>query len=469
MSNVIRIAGILGLLGSCMQSVQGQGRVQFLDPRNAVAPAPNNLNPYNAVPPGTPGASLGPGIQPFDPYAMPGPPGRALPLPPLPSNGLGTPPATMPWGAPPLGPPGWNAAGTSAGGLPPAFPAPGFPANVPPNPFPPPSGPGYSPPFGIPGGPPGPLTPLPNPAGLPGTAPWPGTNPVNPGGPANPPPGVGGYGGQAYGSGPPYRRLFEHTGFRHTWLPGSDGNELEIHESEVSTTGNFANFLGTANGLRVTPGFVVDFLDGPSPPTVQDLPSRLYGAYLDFGLNPQFTPQLSGEINARVGVYSDYQTFTNDSLRTMGAGLGVYRINEFYALKLGAAYIDRAKIKLLPAAGVVWTPDDRTRWNLVFPSPKMSRFWNTFGNTDVWLNLGAEYGGGSWTMERPEDPAAGASERIDINDIRVFTGLEWTNGNRYYGFLEAGYVFDREIVYVLVPEDSISLKNTFMVRGGISF
>jgi hypothetical protein len=219
----------------------------------------------------------------------------------------------------------------------------------------------------------------------------------------------------------------------------------------------------------VTPGFAVDFLDGPSPPLIQDLPSRLYAGYLDFGMNPQFTPGFSAELNARVGVYSDFQTLTSDSIRTMGAALGAVRINEATAIKLGVVYIDRADIKLLPAVGIVWTPHDRMRWNLVFPSPKLSNYWTTYGNTDVWFNLGAEYGGGSWTMERPEEPGAGSSEQIDINDIRVFAGFEWTNGNRYYGFFEAGYVFNRELVFVAIPEETTSLENTFMLRGGISF
>jgi len=444
--------------------VLAQGRVQFADPRAAVGPVGGGtVDPYGA---GATGATLGPGIQPFDPYALPGESGGALPLPPAPNRGVVTPPPAAWAPSPGAIPPGWG--GVPSGSIPPGYPGGFAPSAVPPNPFPAPGGFNSPPPFGIPGPPSGNPTPLPSSPGLLGTAPWPGTTPVAPG-PANPPPSVGGYGGNSYGSGPPYRRFVEHTGFRHTWINGGDGNELEIHESEVSTTANFANFLGGRNGLRVTPGFVVDFLDGPSPPATQDLPSRLYGAYLDFGMNPQFGPRLSAEVNARVGVYSDFQTFTTDSLRTMGAGVGVYRINDYHALKLGATYLDRARIKMLPAAGVLWTPNDRTRWDIFFPSPKLSQFWTTYGNTDIWLNIGAEYGGGSWTMERAEDPAAGASERIDINDVRVFGGVEWTNGNRYYGFLEVGYVFEREVVYVLVPDDTLDLENTFMVRGGLSF
>jgi hypothetical protein len=92
------------------------------------------------------------------------------------------------------------------------------------------------------------------------------------------------------------------------------------------------------------------------------------------------------------------------------------------------------------------------------------------GNAQVWWYVGGEYGGGSWTIEREAgttDP--GASDQIDINDIRVYLGIERWNLNRCYCFVEVGYVFDREIVYVVVPQDTTKISNTVMLSGGLSF
>jgi hypothetical protein len=57
--------------------------------------------------------------------------------------------------------------------------------------------------------------------------------------------------------------------------------------------------------------------------------------------------------------------------------------------------------------------------------------------------VGAEYGGGSWVMDRRD----GSSDQADINDVRSFLGFEWMGPRRVTGFFEVGYVFQREIVY----------------------
>lgn len=286
---------------------------------------------------------------------------------------------------------------------------------------------------------------------------------------AAPPPGMPASGGTV-GSMLASRRLFQDTGVRYTLLTGGDeGDTLQMHDVELSTTAFFPRFLFAPGPVRITPGFVFHFLDGPSGPLEADLPGQLYSAYVDGGWAPELSPTLGAEVNFRAGVYTDFDTVTMDSLRFMGTGLGVFRMSQNLWVKLGAAYIDRNRIKVLPAGGLLWQPNPRTRWDLFFPSPKLSTFWTTFGNSHFWWYLGGEYGGGAWTFSRLDAPDAGASERFDYNDIRVMLGLEWTNLSRAYGFVEAGYVFARELVFVVVPSESADLANTFMIRGGIAF
>ena len=134
-------------------------------------------------------------------------------------------------------------------------------------------------------------------------------------------------------------------------------------------------------------------------------------------------------------------------------------------LKAGVNYIDRVRFKLLPAGGILWTPNEYTRFDLFFPRPKLAQYLTTVGNSDVWWYLAGEYGGGSWTVER----AGGFTDRVDINDIRVMIGFEWNNSSGVTGMFEAGYVFDREIVYVRTPGLSTSLADSFMLRAGLSF
>lgn len=440
-----------------VSQAEAQSRVQLPSPYSS-APPLVPVNPggvggaYGTVqPPGfqPPGAVLGGNIQPFDPYALPGNLTR-------PSGGLGF---------PQIGPnPGF-----------PGAPAPGnyWPAQPPSalsvGPIPDLAQDGAAiapslPPVGAPYG--QPTTPLsgahPDPffQGSPYAA-----------APQNPYGVDGGYGQAANEavSGPPYQRLFQDTGLRGTYIFGRDKDDLGMTEAEASTTAYLANFLGIPNGLRVSPGFAFHWTDGPAAPETSDVPGRLYSAYLDFGLEPTFTPRFGAELTARVGLYSDFQSFNADSIRLLGTVVGTYQLNDRLGWKFGAAYIDRVKYKLFPAIGVLWTPNPQTRWDIFFPAPKLSNYWTTVGNQQVWWYVGAEYGGGSWSIEREEQPQQGANERLDINDIRIYAGVEWWNLNRLYGFAEIGYVFDRELVYFRVPGDSINVDDSFMVRAGVSW
>ena len=48
-------------------------------------------------------------------------------------------------------------------------------------------------------------------------------------------------------------------------------------------------------------------------------------------------------------------------------------------------------------------------------------------------------------------------------------GLEWETQTHIRGHIEAGYVFDREIVFVSGDPPSFKPDNTFMLRAGVSF
>jgi hypothetical protein len=267
--------------------------------------------------------------------------------------------------------------------------------------------------------------------------------------------------------------------FRQTWISGGDGpEEMGIDESEIGTTVNFPNFLWSSAPLHVSPVFAVQWWDGPevfpgtfptdsAPPDSFGTPPQVYEASLGFGWQPHITPQLWADLDVRIGVYSDFSGFTTDSVRILGTGLGVLALTPTTSLKLGATYLDRVDIKLLPAVGVLWIPNPRTRLDIFFPRPKLSFYLTTIGNTDLWTFFSAEYGGGSWTIGE-----ASVDRRMDVNDIRVGGGLEWTHQFGLTGFVEAAYVFDRELYFAAgTPgvNQSFSLDDAIMIRGGLVY
>jgi hypothetical protein len=101
-----------------------------------------------------------------------------------------------------------------------------------------------------------------------------------------------------------YLRLFQDLRIRHTWITGgNEPDEMGVNQTEVATTVNFPNFLWSGAPLQVSPGFALDWWDGPvvvpgtfptdsPPPGPVGAPSRVYGGYLGFSWQPHLTPQL---------------------------------------------------------------------------------------------------------------------------------------------------------------------------------
>lgn len=318
-----------------------------------------------------------------------------------------------------------------------------------------------------------------------------------PGYPAQPPVQFpGGISGQIGALGLPvpgrYLQAIEYPRFRYTWLAGDAGpgepgrDELDINDAEVALTFNWPNFLYSGQPLQISPGFVFHFWQGPAhgtpPAWPPNLPEQAYSAYLGFDWSTNRQIRYGGEANLVIGYYSDFRSLhqSGTSIRVQGTGLGWFRLTEYSTIKAGLAYLDRLDVKILPAFGLFWYPNEDVRFEIYFPRPKLAQRLTTLGNTDIWWYVGGEYGGGSWTVKvvrnfslKIGDPARSTIVQVDINDIRLFGGLEWLSGYLgATGFVEVGYVFDREIIYFrrdgTVPPN-LPLKDTIMLRAGLSF
>jgi hypothetical protein len=262
-------------------------------------------------------------------------------------------------------------------------------------------------------------------------------------------------------------RLLQEVRLRDTWLASIGGSRhLGVNDIETSATFAFPIFYNQAP-LLVTPGFALHLWDGPitAPPENADLPPQTFDAYLDAGWHPQLTPWFGANLGVRTGVYTDFHTFTIHSIRVMGRGLGVITLTPTVQVAVGVVYLDRNKVKLLPAGGVIWTPNPDARYEILFPNPKLAHRFTTLGTVDVWWYLSGEYGGGAWTIKR----AGGGSDDVDYNDLRVALGIEGIALSGFRSMFEVGYVFQREIIYRSAMPDRFVPNDTLMLRGGISF
>ena len=118
----------------------------------------------------------------------------------------------------------------------------------------------------------------------------------------------------------------------------------------------------------------------------------------------------------------------------------------------------------MPAGGLIWTPHNDARFEILFPSPKFAQRITNYGNAEIWGYIGGEYGGGQWSIEH----AGGGHDTFNYNDIRIFLGTEVIGVRNLRGFFEFGFAFNREIVY-RSGAPTIDPNDAFMLRGGLSF
>jgi hypothetical protein len=282
------------------------------------------------------------------------------------------------------------------------------------------------------------------------------------------------------------QKFLQHIDLNYDWFAGDGGNELGINDINLSATFAFPLFFNTQTAgtpptpLLVTPGFAAHYWAGPvsvipAPPAAPfsaDLPPQTFDAYLDLGWNPWISQAFGAELNFRTGVYSDFYSVTSDSLRYMGKGLAVIRLSPRMTIKAGVWYIDRVNIKLLPAGGLVWTPNPNVVFDILFPNPSVAMRLSQTGNTEWWMYARGEYGGGVWTVRRnPDAPNFYdmSHDLVEYDDIRIAAGVKFETLRHFNGYFEVGFAFSRQLSYYSLMPANFYPTNTFFLGAGLSY
>jgi hypothetical protein len=258
--------------------------------------------------------------------------------------------------------------------------------------------------------------------------------------------------------------FFQKVLFDATWLApgGIDGmgtNDLQLKSI-------FAMPCPTINSpLVITPGFAVHYLQGPQN---VDLPPRLYDSYVDFRWLSQVTPTLGLDLALTPGVFSDFDQESSKSFRMQGHGAAAWTWNETTKFVVGAAYLDRPDVEIIPIGGVIWTPTDDLKLDLIFPTPRISRrmYWNGERNDDIqdWIYIAGEFNGDAWAIRRTD----GSNDLVVLSDYRLVLGVERKVTGGLSSRVEIGYVFGRRIKYRSDTPD-FHPTDTVMLRGGLTY
>jgi hypothetical protein len=217
--------------------------------------------------------------------------------------------------------------------------------------------------------------------------------------------------------------------------------------------GSFDNILG------VTPRFRVDWIDAASN---IDIPEQLYEFELQFFHRRPIRDRLSLLAIVSPSIRSDLTT-SDRAFRVFALGLLNWEcVPERLTLSAGAVVLGRADLPALPAFGVVWTPNRRTKLDLRFPLTRFSyRLAKNGGQSETWAYLSGGIGGNTWAVTLDNDQ----TDELSLRDYRLVLGMERLVDGGGGCFAEFGVALGRRLEYERIDTE-ISFDDAAIVSAG---
>jgi hypothetical protein len=262
-----------------------------------------------------------------------------------------------------------------------------------------------------------------------------------------------------------------------TYMPpeGATQGLGDIGITGLDTEWEYTTPFGPAWIYSFTQEYDKRWWDGPTssrtgPPGLRraGLPEDLYRFGWDFELASPGEGPWSYQIAFNPSINTDFeQSITRDAWNFDGRAILFYRSSPQLLWAFGAGYWDRVNDRIIPYAGVIYTPDDRWEFRLVFPEPRISYFLGTPNGHASWVYVRGEYHVEAYQVELEYLGAGGRREKMEIADWRLMLGLRKEFGN-VSGFLEAGWVFDRQVDF-LHETPGFDIDSGFITRAGIRY
>lgn len=245
-----------------------------------------------------------------------------------------------------------------------------------------------------------------------------------------------------------------------TDFSGRDGLSQTHEEARVSFG---VPLFSLDNILAVSPYVRFDHLNGFDDGSFE-IPSTLYNTGVTLLNRKQWSPRVSTFAMLTPSVRSDMSTSVN-AFRVFGLGLVNWQATDAWSLSVGAVYLDRADLGVLPVLGATWTPVPWWKVDLTMPRPRISRrMWKQSSQAEAWTYLAAELGGNTWAVSR----ASGATDQLSLRSIELQVGYEVLRAGNRGWLVEGGYAFGRKLEYEDNPL-ARDLDDAIFFRGGWRF
>lgn len=225
-------------------------------------------------------------------------------------------------------------------------------------------------------------------------------------------------------------------------------------------------------GVKITPRFSWHLVDrapftqfAPYSFNFTDISPELYDFAVDASLSLPIGDRWEIQGSIAPGMYTDFYNVSSEAFRLPFMAAAFYRWSPSVAFGAGVMYLDREDIIAAAILGVVLgQPEDNLRMELFFPRSKIGYRFKTTGEVEHWFYLAQDYiGGGSWAMEH----AYGLKDVVSYRDQKLMLGYERMVTGERAAFIEAGYVYDRELQFKQLGYGKLS--STGVLRMGFIF
>jgi len=252
-----------------------------------------------------------------------------------------------------------------------------------------------------------------------------------------------------------------------SYLPDLGSNGLEMTQVRVGATFGFPAPMKNSFFV-LSPSFEPTFIkwDGP-----ESFPDRLYSTSLGLMFIKKFNERWS--VMASVGPRwcSDGRE-TQSAVRCSLMGGMSWNTSPRLQIRCGVVYSDRNDIfNVLPFGGLVWTPNEDWKYELMAPMLRVSRRCRDFQPIPLrpnastrWRYAGIGFGGGTWAIESVD-------KRPDVanyTEFSVVVGLESERMKRSAWKTEIGYVFGRSMSFEKDTMRKFPVGDSIVLRATLS-
>jgi hypothetical protein len=255
------------------------------------------------------------------------------------------------------------------------------------------------------------------------------------------------------------RRAIIDSSLTATWL--APVGDFGVSDVEAKTQLVIPVFV-KGSPLRLAMGFANTFM---ATPAGLDVPDQLYGVQAELRWMIPLRESMAIDMAAGGGLYSDFSGSGSRGFRVTGRAIFLKTVSDRLKWSVGAMYLGRENLKAIPVAGLIYTPEDDVRIELLIPRPRIARRMAWVGLREHWMYFGMElFGGNSWAIEQ----AGGIEDVVVYKDNRFIFGYETKAPGALTGRVEVGYVFGRELSFEKDPT-ILNPGGTMLLRAGLTY